>query len=78
MGGVEEEVARRGLLARHPGLRRVRGLLASADSMAWSFDARRTDPLPGHTHKSCANCLEYALRWREHALVAAGVEEGDW
>jgi hypothetical protein len=39
--------------------------LASADSMAWSFDARRARPLPGCTHKSCANCLRYALRWRE-------------
>ena len=44
--------------------------LASADSLAWSYDARRSDPLPGHTHKSCANCLEYAIRWREHLLSA--------
>ena len=38
--------------------------LASADSMAWSFRARRDHPLPGCTHKSCANCIRYARRWR--------------
>lgn len=39
--------------------------LVSADSMAWSYAARRDNPLPGHTHLNCANCLEYALMWRE-------------
>ncbi|MFB6396712.1 hypothetical protein [Polymorphospora lycopeni] len=40
-------------------------LLTSADSMAWSIDARRRPPLPGHAarHKNCANCLTYALNW---------------
>lgn len=46
------------------GLRMCSGSLVSADSMAWSFSARRDSPLPGHTHKNCANCLEYALLWR--------------
>jgi hypothetical protein len=46
------------------GLRRVAHLLASSDSMAWSFHARKNPVLPGHTHKSCANCLEFAHRWR--------------
>jgi hypothetical protein len=44
--------------------------VASADSLAWSFDGRRAPPLPGHTHKNCANCLEYALRWRAQLLDA--------
>jgi hypothetical protein len=39
--------------------------LVSADSMAWSAAARREAPIPGHTHLNCANCLEYALAWRE-------------
>lgn len=43
-------------------------LLHSADSMAWSFDARRSEPLPGCSHKNCANCLKYALRWRYRLL----------
>lgn len=37
--------------------------LVSSDSMAWSFAARRSDPMPGHTHKNCANCIEYAQNW---------------
>jgi len=44
-------------------------VIESADSMAWSFDARRAPPLPGHTHLNCANCLEYALLWAD-AMVA--------
>lgn len=38
-------------------------VLTSADSMSWSYTARRRPPLPGHTHKSCANCREYAEQW---------------
>lgn len=38
--------------------------LASADSMAWSYRARHDHPLKGCTHKSCANCIRYARRWR--------------
>lgn len=43
--------------------------LASADSMAWSFEATKAPPLPGHSHASCSNCLEYALRWREEVIA---------
>lgn len=46
--------------------------LGSADSMAWSFAARRDPPLPGCSHRSCANCLRYALRWRTHLLERLG------
>ncbi|WP_238431641.1 DUF7221 family queuine tRNA-ribosyltransferase-like protein [Streptomyces cavernae] len=50
--------------------------LASADSMAWSADARwaalRTGPLPEcvGTHKACSNCIRWAMRWREKTLAA--------
>lgn len=50
--------------------------LTSADSMAWSRDARweaaRTGPLPQCVgkHKSCANCVHWAMRWREDILAA--------
>lgn len=47
------------------GLESFGDALASADSMAWSYRARMDHPLPGCTHKSCANCLRYALRWRQ-------------
>lgn len=52
------------------GLERVGHLLASADSAAWSSHARRRPPLPGHTHKNCANCIDYALNWRERVIRA--------
>uniref|UniRef100_A0AAU3H282 DeoxyPurine in DNA protein A domain-containing protein n=1 Tax=Streptomyces sp. NBC_01401 TaxID=2903854 RepID=A0AAU3H282_9ACTN len=50
------------------GLAKVGHLLASADSAAWSLHARKRPPLPGHTHKNCANCFEYAMRWRTRVL----------
>lgn len=50
------------------GLRQVGSWLASADSMAWSYDARRSPPLPGCPHRSCSNCPLWALRWRERTL----------
>jgi hypothetical protein len=55
------------------GLTESAHLLESADSLAWSFTARRRPPLPGHDkpggvdrlygHKNCANCADYALAW---------------
>lgn len=46
------------------GLPHLRTYIASADSMAWSYDARRKPPLPGCVgHKNCANCRVYAERW---------------
>ena len=45
--------------------------LLSSDSMAWSFDARRKNTkLPTCSgHKNCANCLPFALAWREKVLA---------
>jgi hypothetical protein len=61
------------------GIRATRQWLESADSMAWSFQARRRPPLPGHLHASCANCYEYAERWLASVPpadpVAAAFEE---
>lgn len=46
------------------GLERYGKHLSSADSMAWSFRARRSAPLPGCVgHKNCANCSRFALKW---------------
>ena len=51
------------------GLHLYGHLLLSADSMAWSYAARRAPALPGCTgHKNCANCLTYATRWRADVL----------
>jgi hypothetical protein len=43
--------------------------LASADSMAWSYRARRRAPLDGCAHRSCANCLRFALAWRDRIVA---------
>lgn len=58
------------------GLESSARYLESADSLAWSYQARRNPPLPGHSarHKNCANCQEYALMWRLGALAA--IERG--
>jgi hypothetical protein len=71
---IVTELARRGLRlhgfgVKTGGLHLYGHLLASADSMAWSYAARRAPALPGCTgHKNCANCLVYATRWRSRVL----------
>lgn len=47
-----------------------RGDFLSADSLAWSFSARRLPPLAGHSarHKNCANCYEFASIYRSDLL----------
>ena len=51
------------------GLRLYASMLGSADSMAWSFDARRKEALSGHTHKNCANCLQFAQQWYQRVAT---------
>jgi hypothetical protein len=46
------------------GLRAASGSLESADSMAWSYNARRNPPREECSHMNCANCLPFALEWR--------------
>lgn len=47
------------------GLKAFAPYLASADSLAWSYNARRNPPMDGCTHVSCSNCIRWATRWRE-------------
>lgn len=56
------------------GLRACHDALASADSMAWSFHARREPPRPEcrGRHINCANCLPFALEWRCDLLASLG------
>ena len=49
--------------------------LCSADSMAWSYNARRHPALAGHRHRSCANCIIWALRWRDRVLRNLNVQQ---
>lgn len=51
------------------GIVRYGRYLASADSMAWSYTARRDWPMAGCSHRNCANCSRYALRWRAELLA---------
>lgn len=57
-----------GLGVKTWGLLAYGHLLESADSFAWSLDARFADPLPGCTHAHCTACHRYALRWRSALL----------
>ena len=54
--------------AKVTGLDRFHDVLASADSLAWSYQARREYPMAGCHHKACSNCSRYALRWRARLL----------
>lgn len=58
------------------GLTKVGHLLTSADSLAWSYHSRKRPPMPGHTHKNCANCLPYALKWRGRVLAGLPAQTG--
>jgi hypothetical protein len=62
---VRDGLRLHGFGVKKEGVARYGRFLTSSDSMAWSYRARRDWPMPGCTHKSCANCSRYALRWRE-------------
>lgn len=54
------------------GLRRYGRWLTSADSMAWSYQGRRTPTGCGSsTHVNEANCMTFALAWHQRVLDAA-------
>lgn len=58
-----------GFGVKRRGLEKYGHLLASADSMAWSFDARRAKRLPECVrHTNCSNCINYALHWRRGVI----------
>ena len=67
---------------KRAGIAQAWGLLRSADSLAWSYAARRNEPMGGCAHKGkCNNCLRYALAWREETLQArrrTGVQMEMW
>lgn len=62
-------LALHGFGVKTEGLERYAGALASADSFAWSYQARRVAPLDGCTHRNCNACPRYALAWRERVLA---------
>lgn len=68
-------IALHGFGVKTLGLGNYAGHLASADSMAWSFSARRRPPLPGCVHRSCANCPRWAMRWRDAVIRRASTQQ---
>jgi hypothetical protein len=68
VGWFAGELPLHGFGVKTTGLASFGSQLASADSLSWSLDARRNPPMPGHTHKSCANCQTYARDWRADLL----------
>ncbi len=77
IGAIFEALAGLGLAlhgfgVKSAGLRLYGDQLASADSLAWSYAARRLPPLPQcrGRHINCANCMRFALRWRQKLLVS--------
>lgn len=72
-------IALHGFGVKTLGMRYARHLV-SADSMAWSYNARMNPPMPGCHHGksgrgSCANCIRWALRWRERAIRRAQYQQ---
>tara|TARA_Y100000593_G_C4213544_1_gene288076 strand:- start:80 stop:820 length:741 start_codon:yes stop_codon:yes gene_type:complete len=49
-------------------LARVHHRLASSDSMAWSYRARRGGRHPDCTHRRCNHCRKFARLWRDQLL----------
>ena len=75
IGAIVAELAAAGLRlhgfgVKQRGLARYADRLVSADSLAWSYAARRRPALAGCTrHRNCANCPRYALAWRARVLA---------
>ena len=75
IGAIITELAAVGLRlhgfgVKRRGLARYGPLLESADSLAWSAHARRRPAQLGCVgHRNCANCLAYALAWRDQVLA---------
>lgn len=59
-----------GFGVKSAGLAKYSQYLASADSMAWSFRGRHVKPCTHGTAMSEANCVEFALEWRQRTLDA--------
>jgi hypothetical protein len=72
-GLLAEVMVRRpfGVQLDRPAFMPLWSVLASADSMAWSFAARMQSALQGCTHRVCNNCPRFAREWRVELLQRA-------
>lgn len=74
-----EGFALHGFGVKSDGLKQYGDHLTSADSLAWSYGARR-DSNKGIRHcakKTCANCMHYALDWRSRLLARLDKAPGE-
>jgi hypothetical protein len=79
---AELGIALHGFGFKQAGIAAAWPWLASADSLAWSFNAR-ADARRGircGERKSCANCKHYALAWhaRTSAMAGAPIQDQLW
>lgn len=84
---ILESIAARGIRIHGFGLKRealknVLGSLRSADSMAWSFNARHSKTTCGRINrrtgkpiKNCANCYHAAVEWYEKTMSLIGMQD---
>jgi hypothetical protein len=49
-------------------LKRAGVQIHTSDSLAWSRHARYRPAMSGCTHRNCANCMRYAIAWRDRLL----------
>lgn len=68
---ADPEIPLHGFGVKRRGLVAYGHHLQSADSMAWSYEARRAgSPMANCSgHRNCANCLRYALAWRDRIIA---------
>lgn len=58
-----------GFGVKSSGIARYGWMLASADSMAWSYRGRHIRPCPHTGAAACAHCRPHALEWRRRVLA---------
>ena len=79
IGSIMKALASKGLKlhgfgVKKGGIEKYGDLLSSSDSLAWSFNGRYAKERCSKCQtrdrrpKNCANCLEYALEWRESII----------
>lgn len=73
---ADEGISLHGFGFKASGLQAVADKMRSADSLAWSLNARKSSPRPEclGKHQSCSNCADFALEWRDSLLGKLGKE----
>lgn len=80
IGNIMKSLSKKGINihgfgVKSGGIEKYGEWIKSSDSLAWSYGARfskkrcaKCDKMEKPTSKNCANCLEYALEWRQSIL----------